>query len=587
MGALWPIIGQDGWQRSNLSRRRRANGRYLAAKGLRLTAEILEPRCLLTESAVLDDAPTEAPVAEVAVTTDAEAANTAGVTTIVVDASLWDDRGLTVLQVDDWVHIVRTGTDLDVIPPLPASGSARLILQGRDNASDVLTLQSIWAKITIEFDGGIGPDTDELHFGSALNDWRSFAPFEITTLAEFSWTQWGQWKPGSPGNTIAVQFRNTELVSEDHPVDGSNVRFNEAANDVTLRWQAETSDLWISDATSGVTIRLLPSPDCNLGVFGGDGDDRITVDSTDPSRIPIELSLHGDDGNDTLIGGENDEWIEGGGGDDSLLGQGGDDELMGGGGDNWIDGGEGTNRIFESWTWGLVSLSSSSIAYSLWNSDDGAYEHAATDTFERIQTARISIGWAGRWTDDPNCSALVTLLGDFERDYDYYGRYDGYYTSYEYGGAFHSLSPDEQNRLLAIAKVETTSFDYDDDRRDCCSDSLYREWTSDAMSEGDGSAFPDETISTDELTSDNDETVADLLGQGTADPTAEELAEAPPLTADEEAILADLDSTDDSETDATPDTADNDSDNLWDQLLANNDFVGELVSNDALTPRNS
>lgn len=580
MGALWPIIGQDGWQRSKLSRRRRANGRYLAAKGLRLTAEILEPRCLLTESAVLDDAQADATVDDIAVTTDTEVANTAGVTTIVVDASLWDDRGLTVLQVDDWVHIVRTGTDLDVIPPLPASESARLIFQGRDNASDVLTLHSIWAKITIEFDGGIGPETDELHFGSVINDWRSFAPFEIAPLAEFSWTQWDQWKRGSPGNTISVQFRNTELVSKNHPVDVSNVRFNEAANDVSLRWQAETSALWISDATSGVTIRLLPSPVCKVWVFGGDSDDRITVDSTDASRIPIELSLCGDDGNDTLIGGENDEWIEGGQGDDSLLGQGGDDELMGGGGDNRIDGGEGTNQIFESWTWGLVSLSSSSIAFAPLNSDYSSYdyEHTATDTFERIQNARISIGWAGRWIDDPNCSALVTLLGTFEPEY--YRGDDGYYTSYEYGGAFHSLSPDEQNQLLAIAKAETTSPNYDDDQHDCPSCFHNRVWNSDTMSEGDGSAFPDETISTDELASDNDETIADLLGQGIAEPTELELTEAPQFTDGDETTLVDVDSTDDSEADATPDTDPNEL--SLDQLLANSDFVSELVNNDAL-----
>lgn len=100
---------------------------------MRLAAEVLEPRCLMTDIAGLDDASITAVADDTADPVTAEV-STDGPATIVVDASLWDDRGLTVLQDGDWIHVVHTGTDLDVIPPLPAAEPAQLILQGRDNA---------------------------------------------------------------------------------------------------------------------------------------------------------------------------------------------------------------------------------------------------------------------------------------------------------------------------------------------------------------------------------------------------------------------------------------------------------------------
>ena len=101
--------------------------------------------------------------------------------------------------------------------------------------------------------------------------------------------------------------------------------------------------------------------------------------------------------------------------------------------------------------------------------------------------------------------------------------------------------------------------------------------------ESDGSVIPNSAASDEDMTSDNDQPRADLLGQGMAAPTDDELAAAPQLVADEEADRSDLDSADDSEPGATADSDPNAS--PWDQLLANNDFVRELVINDALTPR--
>lgn len=214
MGTFWQVIVQDGWQSSKLSRQRRVNGRYLAAKGMRLTAEILEPRCLMTESAVIDGE-SLTPAADNAGTsvgwdsiptglTGRDRVPTYEPTSILVDASLWDDRGLTVLQVDDWVHVVHTGTDIDVISPLPAAERANLILQGRDNVPDVLTLQRYSANLNVQFDGGIGSDSDELHLNTQQDDWQSDPIFEVATSTTFSSVSWeGQWTPKS-GNSRCI-----------------------------------------------------------------------------------------------------------------------------------------------------------------------------------------------------------------------------------------------------------------------------------------------------------------------------------------------------------------------------------------------
>ncbi len=93
--------------------------------------------------------------------------------------------------------------------------------------------------------------------------------------------------------------------------------------------------------------------------------------------------------------------------------------------------------------------------------------------------------------------------------------------------------------------------------------------------------IPNSAASAEDMTSDNDQPRAELLGQGMAAPTDDGLAAALQFVADEEADHSDLDSADDSEPDTTADSNPNAS--PWDQLLANNDFVRELISNDALT----
>lgn len=76
-------------------------------------------------------------------------------------------------------------------------------------------------------------------------------------------------------------------------------------------------------------------------VFGGDGNDKITVD-----RNVLRIAeLHGGDGNDTLIGGSGDDLLFGDAGNDVLCGERGNDVLVGGDGNDKLKGGSGRDIL--------------------------------------------------------------------------------------------------------------------------------------------------------------------------------------------------------------------------------------------------
>src|SRR5207253_146918 len=68
-------------------------------------------------------------------------------------------------------------------------------------------------------------------------------------------------------------------------------------------------------------------------VFGLEGNDTIIVDS----RITKPAELHGNAGNDALVGGSRN---------DALFGEEGNDYLSGGGGNDLLLGGTGNDRLF-------------------------------------------------------------------------------------------------------------------------------------------------------------------------------------------------------------------------------------------------
>lgn len=87
-----------------------------------------------------------------------------------------------------------------------------------------------------------------------------------------------------------------------------------------------------------------------IKIYGGEGDDRIVVDST--ARMPVELyggegndSLRGGKGDDLLDGGHGNDRLEGGRGNDILVGGDDDDKLYGGSDDDILIGGQGSDQL--------------------------------------------------------------------------------------------------------------------------------------------------------------------------------------------------------------------------------------------------
>ncbi|MEM6447500.1 MAG: calcium-binding protein, partial [Cyanobacteria bacterium P01_D01_bin.123] len=84
-----------------------------------------------------------------------------------------------------------------------------------------------------------------------------------------------------------------------------------------------------------LTVKDLEATDVEIVAFsGGEGDDLF-----DASQTTTPLSVFGDAGNDTLLGGLDNDEIDGGAGNDFIAGGGGNDTLMGGAGDDTLIGG--------------------------------------------------------------------------------------------------------------------------------------------------------------------------------------------------------------------------------------------------------
>ena len=79
-------------------------------------------------------------------------------------------------------------------------------------------------------------------------------------------------------------------------------------------------------------------------VFGGSGDDTITLDES--NGVLPDAQLFGGSGDNVLTGGSGADQLFGGYGDDTLNGGAGDDRLYGGAGNDVVVGGKGTDTAF-------------------------------------------------------------------------------------------------------------------------------------------------------------------------------------------------------------------------------------------------
>ena len=96
--------GSESWRRMSRFRRQ--------SLVKPLAAEVLEPRCLMTEAT--------------GTLTAADATPLTGA--VVIGPDLWDDAGLTLQQIGDLLHVFRVGTQINVVPPFVLEKTAAVFL---------------------------------------------------------------------------------------------------------------------------------------------------------------------------------------------------------------------------------------------------------------------------------------------------------------------------------------------------------------------------------------------------------------------------------------------------------------------------
>ncbi|HUU23408.1 MAG TPA: beta-propeller domain-containing protein [Phycisphaerae bacterium] len=148
--------------------------------------------------------------------------------------------------------------------------------------------------------------------------------------------------------SVGVVHGAWRIFGADNPGDPSDrivVRHN--AEDASVL-EAVVNDVVVS-TVNRADVRVVK-------VFGGAGDDEITIELTDAD---IRVMVFGGAGDDTIEGGPGDDRLFGGPGDDTLTGGDGDDLLRGGPGRDTLTGDGGRDRLLggrgADWVHGLAS----------------------------------------------------------------------------------------------------------------------------------------------------------------------------------------------------------------------------------------
>lgn len=114
------------------------------------------------------------------------------------------------------------------------------------------------------------------------------------------------------------------------------------ANDaITVNLSKDASQVVVKNGKSTLGSFSVASLTGRIVVHGLGGNDRITISP----KIANGADLHGDAGNDVLVGGSGDDRIFGGAGDDRLTGGIGNDLLVGGDGNDRLSDTAGTNVL--------------------------------------------------------------------------------------------------------------------------------------------------------------------------------------------------------------------------------------------------
>jgi Ca2+-binding RTX toxin-like protein len=130
------------------------------------------------------------------------------------------------------------------------------------------------------------------------------------------------------GGTITLNKKGTLIVT------GTAL-----AEDIGVRFRAKDGRFvaWVGSNSRA----MAPSAVKRIALFGGDGNDTITVGAAVRGSY-----LGGEGGNDTLTGAEGGDQLVGGLGGDQMFGNGGNDSMVGEGGNDYLLGGSGNDVMY-------------------------------------------------------------------------------------------------------------------------------------------------------------------------------------------------------------------------------------------------
>ncbi len=174
---------------------------------------------------------------------------------------------------------------------------------------------------------------------------------------------------------------------------------------------ADTIDI-ISAGDGKVQVRIAGSldrepfsPTGRIIVFGGAGNDKITVD---PGLARV-LEIHGGDGNDTITGSNANNILFGEAGDDSIVGGSGRDIIVGGDGIDRLNGGAGDDILIGGTTRFDADIPKISRIQAEWIRTDRTYA-------QRVASIRGPVGGLNGDVFLNSASNSFTVFNDYRKN---------------------------------------------------------------------------------------------------------------------------------------------------------------------------
>ncbi|MDL2306908.1 VCBS domain-containing protein [Desulfovibrio sp. OttesenSCG-928-C06] len=224
------------------------------------------------------------------------------------------------------------------------------MLGGGDSANELLLSDYISANGSI--DGGTGTNTIKVKGKDMVLDTTGYTGSSIKQIQVIDInSEWTESSSTEPNHIILDAAAMKDLAQQN---GGAAIRIDGGKSDTfTL---SGAPDDWQRTGTDGEYVvyrhssgaEVLVHQDLSM-LYGGatTGDDTIDASSDSDPAIPgSNLSIHADDGDDTVTGGSGNDFIYGEAGNDHLYGGDGNDHLYGGDGNDTLEGGTGNDYLY-------------------------------------------------------------------------------------------------------------------------------------------------------------------------------------------------------------------------------------------------